>query len=129
MVGMTGFEPATSCSQSRRATNCATSGMLRSKIVRRREQPSMIYYIKYDLKSQGNFLKIENSSFSSFLEGNRRFYKRVFVFESFHFLYLWFNSSFYTIRCRLFRYNCRHIFLRIFLFVRNRNNLRQPGGA
>ena len=25
LVGMTGFEPATSCSQSRRATNCATS--------------------------------------------------------------------------------------------------------
>ena len=25
MVGMTGFEPATSCSQSTRATNCATS--------------------------------------------------------------------------------------------------------
>ena len=28
MVGMTGFEPATSCSQSRRATNCATSRSL-----------------------------------------------------------------------------------------------------
>ena len=25
LVGMTGFEPATSCSQSKRATNCATS--------------------------------------------------------------------------------------------------------
>ena len=26
LVGVTGFEPAASCSQSRRATNCATPG-------------------------------------------------------------------------------------------------------
>ena len=42
MVGMTGFEPATSCSQSRRATNCATSRYL------------ICFCVKQFLKNQSN---------------------------------------------------------------------------
>ena len=33
LVGMTGFEPATSCSQSTRATNCATSRKISKDII------------------------------------------------------------------------------------------------
>ncbi len=44
MVGVTGLEPAASCSQSRRATNCAT--------------PRFIYYITQAEKRQEKFAEI-----------------------------------------------------------------------
>ena len=60
LVGMTGFEPATSCSQSKRATNCATSRFLylimktrytlshRNRAPRRAEQPlSVICFARH----------------------------------------------------------------------------------
>ena len=40
---MTGFEPAASCSQSRRATNCATPGYLISAIISRWGRKSKIF--------------------------------------------------------------------------------------
>ena len=42
MVGVKGFEPPTSCSQSRRATNCATP---RYALVRRAETPQDLFSV------------------------------------------------------------------------------------
>ena len=85
LVGMTGFEPATSCSQSTRATNCATSRntLVRNKVLYYYSKAKMLCQYKEKIFAR-NFVTamITFCSYSPFV--NIELTKKMFLINSFY---------------------------------------------